>query len=68
MSFGIGLDEANKIDVVLVQMNFPFVARICRGTRKSEGAVPTPEKTVLEGDPHLFWGRSPNPPGCAARV
>ncbi len=48
MSFRIGTDEANEIDVILVHLNFPFVARISRGTRKSEVAVPKPQR-------ELFW-------------
>jgi hypothetical protein len=55
MSFGIGADEANEIDVILVHL-IPFVARICRGTRKSEGAVPKPERELFWKGTHTCFG------------
>jgi hypothetical protein len=55
MSFGIRADEANEIDVILVHL-IPFVARICRGTRKSEGAVPKPERELFWKGTHTCFG------------
>src|SRR3954469_13287794 len=55
-SFRIGTDEADQIDVVLVHVVFPFVARICRGTQKARAPLPSRRERCFGQGPKLVLG------------
>ena len=60
--FGIGTDKPDEIDVIFEHWYYLLsLARLCRGTRKARGPLPSRGRKFLEGDPNSFWGRSPKP-------